>query len=112
MRWILAGAVAGVVLSIGTPTRAQNNVPCRYVPNGFAVTIVCANGFWQTIMPDGTIEEGNGVFDPNGTVRGSSIPLDGNGSIRIDRGQVTPPTQIIPTPAPGQGALYGYPSPE
>lgn len=100
------------ISGIGTPTRAQNRVPCWYVPNGFAVTIACANGFWSTIMPDGTVVEGNGTFDPNDNVRGSSIPLDGNGSIRMDRPQVQPPTQIIPTPAPGQGGLYGYPTPE
>lgn len=99
-------------VSVFAQNRGRNQVPCWYTPNGAAITIQCANGFWSTTMPDGTVVEGNGMTDPNATLRGSSIPLDSNGGINISRGQVTPPTQVAPVPAPGQSNLYGLPRTE
>ena len=119
-RWVLVSLAVGALLAWADaraqnrPVQPRNQVPCHYVPNGDAVTIACVNGFWQTILPDGTIIEGNGMPDPNATANGSNIVIDGaTGGPNIKGGQtVQPPTQVIPTPAPGQSYWYGLPPPQ
>lgn len=93
------------------PAGGQVLVPCWYVPNGAAITLQCANGFWQTIMPDGLVVTGHGMPDPNEAVRGSGLVINpGTGGPYIGNGPtVTPPTQVVPTPAPGQASQYGLP---
>jgi hypothetical protein len=107
--WFL---IVGVANAQNRPLRGNNPVPCHYVPNGAAITLQCANGYWHTTLPDGTIIEGNGMEDPNAGLRGSGIPIDGNGSLNIGRSAVTPPTQVAPVPAPNQHNLYGLPRTE
>ena len=101
--WVALG-LALVVLVI-TLAYAQP-VPCRYVGNGSNVTIVCANGFWQTITPDGEVFTGNGMPDPSATAQGSSIVINpGTGG---PSGGVTPPTQQLPMLAPHQAEQFGF----
>jgi hypothetical protein len=84
----------------------QERVPCRYVPNGSNVTLSCANGFWQTITPDGEVFTGNGMTDPSAGAQGSSIVINpGTGG---PSGGVTPPTQQLPLLAPHQAESFGF----
>jgi hypothetical protein len=88
----------------------QVQVPCWYVPQGIYTVFQCANGYFVTYMPDGTVVDGNGMPDPNATAQGSTIVINqGTGG---PTGQVTGPTQVIPTPAPGQFYYYGFPPPQ
>src|SRR5262249_14530625 len=54
----------------------QNASACWYVPNGQATTLQCNTGYWQTIMPDGTVVDGVGVIDPNAGLQGSMIQVN------------------------------------
>ena len=91
--------------------QGQAGVPCWYVPNGANVTLQCANGFWHTTTPEGEVYTGNGVEDPNASVRGSGIVIDpGTGGITLRGQTVTAPTQVTPTLAPGQAGQYGLPA--
>ena len=90
--------------------RAPNSVPCWTVPNGAAFTTQCANGWFMSLMPDGTVVEGV-MTDPHATNPGSTIPMDDKGNI-INRGavQASPPNQS--NAAPGQWYYYGGRPPE
>ena len=101
-------ALALVVLLV-TATMAQNAVPCWYVPNGINATMQCANGYWQTITPEGEVHTGNGVGDPSAGAQGSSIVINpATGGPAIGAGPtVTPPTQQLPMLAPYQAEQYG-----
>jgi hypothetical protein len=106
--WI-ALALALVVLLI-TAAYAQNAVPCWSVPNGVNNTIQCANGYWQTITPEGEVHSGNGVGDPSAGAQGSTIVINpSTGGPAIGAGPtVTPPTQQLPMLAPYQAEQYGF----
>lgn len=110
---LVAAVVAFLVALCSRDTQAQR-VPCRYVPNGAAITIACANGYWVTTMPDGSVVEGMGMTDPNADVSGSGIVINpATGGPAVGAGPtVTPPTQVVPTPAPGQSYWYGLPVPQ
>jgi hypothetical protein len=58
-------------------------------------------------MPDGTVSEGNGTFDPNAGISGSRIIT--NPATQWPTGNVIPPEQSS-SPAPGQW-WYGSPIP-
>ena len=104
----LALALALVVLLI-TATMAQS-VPCWSVPNGVNNTIQCANGFWQTITPEGEVHSGNGMPDPSAGAQGSAIVINpATGGPAVGAGPtVTPPTQQLPMLAPYQAEQYGF----
>ena len=112
--WMLVGgaAVAALLLLfvIFMPTVHGQTVPCRYVPNGVNTTISCANGFWQTITPEGEVITGNGVPDPNASAAGSTIVINpSTGGPAVGAGPtVTPPTQTLPMLAPYQAEQYGF----
>lgn len=116
MKWPLAiaiGLVAGIVLAASdsrSQQKPQNSVPCWYVPNGSNTTIQCANGYWQTITPDGETYSGNGMADPSASAQGSGIVINpSTGGIDLLHGQtVTPPTQNLPQLAPYQAEAYGF----
>lgn len=105
-----------LVLSLGLlPLNVEaqrNGVPCWYVPNGVNSTIQCANGYWQTITPEGEVYSGNGISDPNASARGSSITIDpstGGPVTNSNRGpSVTPPTQVLPMLEPHQANQFGF----
>jgi hypothetical protein len=105
----LALALALVVLII-TAAYAQNAVPCWYVPNGSNATMQCANGYWQTITPEGEVHSGNGMADPNASAAGSTIVINpATGGPATGAGPtVTPPTQQLPMLAPYQAEQYGF----
>jgi len=108
-RYPPAQAPQGRVQYVQTQQRAQ---VCWYSPNGYYTTFQCSNGYFVTYTPDGTVVDGV-ISDPNETVRGSGITIDpGTGGISLRGQAVTPPTQIVPTPAPGQWYQYGYPPPQ
>jgi hypothetical protein len=101
-----------LIIFLITSTMAQSGaqpVPCRYVPNGSNITIACANGFWQTITPDGEVFTGQGMSDPHETMRGSGIVINpGTGGPQTGLGGgVTPPTQQPQLLAPGQAEQFG-----
>lgn len=104
------GFAYGCAVRAASPAiAAQTN--CWPIPNGMAFTIVCANGFWSSVMPDGTIEQGNGMYDPSASNPGSSIPLGQQKGV-IDQGAVTPPPPNQRNPAPGQWYYYGGEAPQ
>lgn len=101
--WALLVPVAAAV------GNAQQRPSCWYAyvtPDSY--TIQCANGYWQTVMQDGTVVHGNGILDPNATARGSTIVLDkatGGPSLKGDSMIATPGNP--PLEAPHQGTLWG-----
>jgi hypothetical protein len=105
---LIALALSIVVLVI-TATMAQQ-VPCWSVPNGVNNTIQCANGYWQTITPEGEVHSGNGVGDPSAGAQGSTIVINpSTGGPAVGAGPtVTPPTQQLPMLAPYQAEQYGF----
>jgi hypothetical protein len=103
--------IAGLaIVLLGTSAHAQNVVPCWYVPNGVNNTVQCANGYWQTITPEGDIFMGNGISDPNATAQGSGIVINpATGGPFVGAGTtVTPPTQVLPMLEPYQAQQYGF----
>jgi hypothetical protein len=80
------------------------------VPNGVNATTQCANGYWQTITPEGEVFTGNGPTDPSATARGSSIVINpATGGPFVGAGPtVTPPTQVLPMLEPYQAQQYGF----
>ena len=100
--------ICGLVVLWITWVFAQ--VPCRYVPNGSNTTIACANGYWQTITPDGEVFTGNGTPDPSATAQGSGIVINpGTGGPNVGAGpSVTPPTAQLPMLAPHQAEQFGF----
>ena len=84
-------------------------VRCWPVANGAAATMACDNGYWHTIMPDGTVITGNGYVDPNAGLPGSRIVIDPSTS--LPTGNVIPPEPTVATPGPGQWYYGGYPPP-
>jgi hypothetical protein len=108
-----AGLWVGLVLALillGITLAYGQGVPCRYVPNGSNTTIACANGYWQTITPEGEVFSGNGVPDPSATAQGSGIVINpATGGPAVGAGPtVTPPTQQLPLLAPYQAEQYGF----
>jgi hypothetical protein len=104
-------AQARQVPTVQTP----QGVYCWPVYNGADVqSFQCNTGYWYTVMPDGTVQTGNGMADPGATARGSTIVIDpATGGPSLKGPTVTaPPTGLIPTPAPYQGPMYGYPLPQ
>jgi hypothetical protein len=85
-------------------------VPCWSVPNGVNNTIQCANGYWQTITPEGEVHSGNGMSDPSAGAAGSSIVINpATGGPSVGAGPtVTPPTQQLPLLAPYEAGTYGF----
>ena len=108
--WVVLGLSLVLLVITLAYAHAQQRVPCRYVPNGSNITIACANGFWQTITPDGEVFTGNGVSDPSATAQGSGIVINpGTGGPQTGAGPtVTPPTQQLPMLAPYQAEQYGF----
>ena len=110
---LLIGVTA--VICVTVPALAQvrggNAVPCWMVANGTALTLQCANGYFHSTLPDGTIIDGNGMADPTATNPGSTIPMDGGGSI-INRANVQPPPPNQINAAPGQWYYHGGQAPE
>lgn len=105
----LALALA-LVLLVVTATMAQSRVPCWYVPNGSNTTTQCANGYWQTITPEGEVFSGNGMPDPSAGAQGSAIvinPTTGGPSVGAGP-TVTPPTSQLPMLAPYEAQTYGF----
>jgi hypothetical protein len=100
--------VCGLIVLVITLAWAE--VPCWHVPNGSNVTIQCANGFWQTITPDGEVFTGNGMPDPNATAQGSGIVINpGTGGPQVGPGGgVTAPQGQLPMLAPYQAEQYGF----
>lgn len=98
-----------LLLLLVTSTMAQS-VPCWYVPNGINTTLQCANGYWQTITPEGTVYSGNGMSDPSAGAQGSGIVINpATGGPSVGAGPtVTPPTQQLPTLAPYEAQTYGF----
>jgi hypothetical protein len=93
-------------------TAQERPVPCWEVPNGAARTIACANGYWITTMPDGTVVTGMGVQDPNAVAAGSTILIDPRTGGPVANGpNVRAPDGTIATPGPGQW-WYGHPAPQ
>ena len=106
--WLVL-ALALVTLLI-TSAYAQQRVPCWYVPNGSNTTLQCANGYWQTITPEGEVHSGNGMVDPSAGAAGSSIVINpATGGPAVGAGPtVTPPTSQLPMLAPYQAETYGF----
>jgi hypothetical protein len=100
--------VLAVIVLLITTVYAQ--APCRYVPNGSNVTIACANGYWQTITPDGEVFTGNGSTDPSARAQGSGLVINpATGGPAIGAGPtVTPPTQQLPMLEPYQAQQFGF----
>lgn len=101
--------ICGLLVLLMVQVWAQT-VPCWSVPNGVNSTVQCANGYWQTITPEGETYTGNGVADPSATAQGSSIVINpATGGPAIGAGPtVTPPTQQLPLLAPYQAEQYGF----
>lgn len=91
----------------------QNVAPCWPVPNGANNTIMCSNGFWRTITPEGEEFTGMGVQDPNMQSIGGNFVINkstgGPNTNIMSAPIVTPPMQTQPTVGPGQNELYGNP---
>jgi hypothetical protein len=106
--WVLL-ALALLLLLI-TTTMAQQRPPCWYVPNGVNTTTQCANGYWQTITPEGEVYSGNGMPDPSASAQGSTIVINpATGGPSVGAGPtVTPPTQQLPMLAPYEAQTYGF----
>lgn len=98
-----------LIILLITATMAQQ-VPCWTVPNGVNATMQCANGYWQTITPEGEVHSGNGMPDPSAGAAGSSIVINpATGGPAVGAGPtVTPPTQQLPMLAPYQAEQYGF----
>jgi hypothetical protein len=98
------------LLGVAIGNVKAQNVPCWYVPNGSNITTQCANGFWQTITPDGEVFTGNGRSDPSASAAGSSIVINpATGGPFVGAGTtVTPPTQVLPMLEPYQANTYGF----
>lgn len=90
--------IAGLALVIVSDARAQ--VQCRPVPNAYAFTMVCSNGYYYSILPDGTVVDGNGTPDPNDTMQGSTFRIDPLTS--KPTGRVDAPTQEPALPYGGK----------
>jgi hypothetical protein len=103
------GALMGLLLA-AEPLPAQNRVPCWTVPNGAAFTTQCANGWFMSLMPDGTVVEGV-LTDPTATNPGSTIPMDDKGNV-INRGAVQAPPPNQNNAAPGSWYYYGGQPPQ
>lgn len=105
----MKGLALGLALVVLVTTASHAQVPCWYVPNGVNATMQCANGYWQTITPEGETYTGNGVADPSAAAQGSSIVINpGTGGPAVGAGPtVTPPTQQLPLLAPYQAEQYG-----
>ena len=86
--------IAGLALVLVSDARAQ--VQCRPVPNAYAFTMVCSNGYWWSVLEDGTVVDGNGAFDRNADMQGSTFEISPLTS--KPTGRVTAPTQQAPTP--------------
>lgn len=111
--WVILGLaliLLWITLTYAQPARGQQRVPCWPVPNGSNVTTQCANGYWQTITPDGEVFTGNGMTDPSATASGSGIVINpGTGGPSVGAGAtVTPPTQQLPMLAPHQAEQFGF----
>jgi len=114
--WLLVGIFVGAALMTWGFNKAraqqQRQVPCWPVPNGSNATTQCANGYWQTITPDGEVFTGNGMTDPSASARGSAIginPATGGPVTGTGQGSsVTPPTQVLPMLEPHQAGQYGF----
>lgn len=104
--------IATALVLLSTAVHAQKNgVPCWAVPNGVNSTIQCANGYWQTITPEGEVFDGVGRTDPSATARGSAITIDPatGGPVTNSKSlSVTPPTQVLPMLEPYQAQQYGF----
>ena len=97
--------LCSLIILIITVTMAQS-VPCWSVPNGVNNTIQCANGYWQTITPEGEVHSGNGMTDPSAGAAGSTIVI--NPATGGPSGGVTPPTQQLPPLAPHEAGRSGF----
>jgi hypothetical protein len=94
---------------LAQPALAQNSVPCWGVPNGLNSTIQCANGYWQTVTPEGEVFTGNGRTDPSASAQGSTIVINpATGGPNTTGMNVTPPTQVLPMLEPYQAQQYGF----
>jgi hypothetical protein len=100
-----SAVIALVLTGIAAPFANAQNVPCWYVPNGVNVTTQCANGFWQTITPEGEIFTGNGMTDPSATAQGSGLINKPVGTLGPN---VTAPTQVLPMLEPYQAGNFGF----
>jgi hypothetical protein len=110
MRRLIVTAMVGL---LALPAQAENQrrqVPCWPVPNGVNSTVQCANGYWQTITPEGEVFTGNGRTDPSASAQGSGIVINpATGGPFVGAGPtVTPPTQVLPMLEPYQGQAYGF----
>jgi hypothetical protein len=92
--------------------QVKAQTPCWEVPNGLNRTMQCANGYWQTVTPEGAVFTGNGQTDPSASAIGSNLvinPATGGPNINPVLGPtVTPPTQVLPMLEPYQAGTYGF----
>jgi hypothetical protein len=102
--------IAAMLTFLCMAAHAQSNVPCWEVPNGLNRTMQCANGYWQTVTPEGEVFHGNGRSDPSAIAMGSGIIINpATGGPFIGAGPtVTPPTQVLPMLEPYQAGQYGF----
>ena len=110
VRALLWSTLAMGLLWLVVVQQVWGQVPCHYIGNGSNITIACANGYWQTITPEGEVHSGNGMPDPSAGAAGSSIVINpATGGPAVGAGPtVTPPTQQLPLLAPYQAEQYGF----
>jgi hypothetical protein len=89
----------------------RNTAQCWHQPDGANSTILCQNGYWRTITPEGQEYTGMGVQDPNMQSIGGNFVINkasgGPNTNIMTAPVVTPPGQTQPTVGPGANELYG-----